>query len=364
MGIINNKQTGKFFLKNLTIKSTKMSNEVVGRGRGAKRKVEQNTSSTSKKSRGELQTPSLGPNAFPKEHLFNRDGYRYILAEADVHAPFRQEFDESADMAGKPIPSFLCRVLTPETVLLSFLDRAPQLTLSDDRLGVSGNKFYCTIRANHSVNRGTWYFEAKIVDIPEGAATRIGWAQKNANLQAPLGFDKFGYSCRSRKGTKFHEAIGKHYCDGYKTDDVLGCMITLPVIPEQDYMPPSFKDKPLLKFKSHLYFEEKDREKENLEQLKPLPGSKITFFKNGESLGEAFSNIYMGDYFPAIATFKNAKVKLNFGPRFKFSPPKNLKVRPMCERAEEVVIEQSLSDMKFFTENEGKLGLNNYLMSP
>ena len=47
----------------LTIKSTKMSNEVVGRGRGAKRKVEQNTSSTSKKSRGELQTPSLGPNA-------------------------------------------------------------------------------------------------------------------------------------------------------------------------------------------------------------------------------------------------------------------------------------------------------------
>ena len=74
--------------------------------------------------------------------------------------------------------------MTPETVLLSFLDRAPQLTMSDDRLGVSGNKFYCTIRANHSVNRGTWYFEAKIVDLPEGAATRIGWAQKNANLQA------------------------------------------------------------------------------------------------------------------------------------------------------------------------------------
>ena len=82
------------------------------------------------------------------------------------------------------------------------------LLLPNDRLGVSGNKFYCTIRANHSVNRGTWYFEAKIVDLPEGAATRIGWAQKNANLQAPLGFDKFGYSCRSRKGTKFHEAIG------------------------------------------------------------------------------------------------------------------------------------------------------------
>lgn len=38
--------------------------------------------------------------------------------------------------------------------------------------------------------------------MPEGAATRIGWAQRYANLQAPLGFDKFGYSVRSRKGTR------------------------------------------------------------------------------------------------------------------------------------------------------------------
>ena len=27
---------------------------------------------------------------FPKEHPYNRDGYRYVLAEADPHAPFRQ----------------------------------------------------------------------------------------------------------------------------------------------------------------------------------------------------------------------------------------------------------------------------------
>ena len=38
-------------------------------------------------------------------------------------------------------------------------------------------------RSNLFVNRGTWYFEAKVVDLPEGAATRIGWSQKNANLQ-------------------------------------------------------------------------------------------------------------------------------------------------------------------------------------
>ena len=43
---------------------------------------------------------------------------------------------------------------------------------------------------------GKWYFEVRVADLPEGTAVRVGWAQKNGNLQAPLGFDKFGYSCR------------------------------------------------------------------------------------------------------------------------------------------------------------------------
>lgn len=94
-----------------------------------------------------------------------------------------QEFDESADLAGKPIPGFLCRVVTPQAVLLSLHDRAPQINVSEDRLSLTGYKFYCTIRANHSVSRGTWYYETKIIDMKDGAATRIGWAQRYANLQ-------------------------------------------------------------------------------------------------------------------------------------------------------------------------------------
>ena len=33
----------------------------------------------------------------------------------------------------------------------------------------------------------------------------------SGNLQAPLGYDKFSYSWRSKKGTRFHESRGKHY---------------------------------------------------------------------------------------------------------------------------------------------------------
>lgn len=48
------------------------------------------------------------------------------------------------------------------------------------------------------VSRGIWYWELTVDEMPEGAATRLGWAQEYANLQAPLGYDKFGYSWRSR----------------------------------------------------------------------------------------------------------------------------------------------------------------------
>jgi len=60
-------------------------------------------------------------------------------------------------------------------------------------------------------------------------------------MKAPLGSDKFGYSCRSRKGTKFHESIGKHYSDGYNQGDYLGCLISLPEENGHNYLPQSFK---------------------------------------------------------------------------------------------------------------------------
>ena len=39
------------------------------------------------------------PSSFPKEHLFNSDGYRYVLAEADPHAPLKQVATVAATVA-------------------------------------------------------------------------------------------------------------------------------------------------------------------------------------------------------------------------------------------------------------------------
>ncbi|XP_076054679.1 set1/Ash2 histone methyltransferase complex subunit ash2 isoform X2 [Oratosquilla oratoria] len=304
--------------------SCKAPTQVSGKGRGAKRKVP-DTSAGSKKARSDMPAPKL--HGYPVDHPFNKDGYRYILAEPDPHAPYRQEFDESNDWAGKPIPGWLYRTLSPAAVLLALHDRAPQLKVADDRLAVTGEKGYCLIRATHCVNRGTWYWEATIEDQPEGSHTRLGWCQKFANLQAPLGYDKFGYSWRSRKGTVFQESRGKHYCkDGFSEGDVLGCLITLPDNNPVDRLPSTYKDKPLVKFRSHLYYEDKDDMPEALKNLKPLPGSTVEFFKNGKSYGSAFKNIYGGSYYPGISLYRNITVGVNFGPNFKY-PPKDIEYR-------------------------------------
>lgn len=109
------------------------------------------TGPTGKKGRpsSDITAVKLPAHGYPLEHPFNKDGYRYILAEPDPHAPFRQEFDESADWAGKPIPGWLYRTLVPNNVLLALHDRAPQLKISEDRLAVTGEKGYCMVRATH-----------------------------------------------------------------------------------------------------------------------------------------------------------------------------------------------------------------------
>ncbi|XP_046986451.1 set1/Ash2 histone methyltransferase complex subunit ASH2-like isoform X1 [Schistocerca americana] len=328
------------------------------KGRSSKRKVSDQSSKRGR-SGGDSAAPKLPAHGYPLEHPYNKDGYRYILAEPDPHAPFRQEFDESSDWAGKPIPGWLYRVVSPSTVLLALHDRAPQLHISEDRLAVTGEKGYCMVRATHSVTAGIWYYEATIEDMPEGSATRIGWGQNYANLQAPLGYDKFGYSWRSRKGTRFHDSRGKHYSLAYEEGDVLGFLIILPGSEVGNYIPPTYKDKPLVKFKNHLYYEDKDRVSECLKSLKPVKGSKIVFFKNGVNQGPAFIDIYGGAYYPSVSLHKNATVSFNFGPNFKY-PPKDYVYRPMSEKAKEALAEQTIADLMYLTENEGRLRLDIY----
>ncbi|XP_041364541.1 set1/Ash2 histone methyltransferase complex subunit ASH2-like [Gigantopelta aegis] len=328
------------------------------KGRSAKRKTpfDSQFQPGSKQKKGEMSVMKLPLHGYPLEHPFNKDGYRYILAEPDPHAPNKQAFDESLDWAGKPIPGYLYRIYLANEVYLALHDRAPQLKVAENRLTVTGDKGYSMIRATHGVRTGDWYYEVIVNDMPAESAVRAGWSQSLGNLQAPCGYDKFSYSWRSRKGTVFHESHGKHYSDGFHRKDVLGFYISLPRVTDPEkLLPPTHKDKPLVKFKSHLYYEDKDHVAETVKDLKPAPGSKMVMYKNGKTQGLAFSDLFEGVYFPAVSLYRNSTVTCNFGPIFKY-PPKDIKTyKPISEAASQAMVQSSLADILFHIENEGNL---------
>ncbi|XP_063787686.1 set1/Ash2 histone methyltransferase complex subunit ASH2 isoform X2 [Pseudophryne corroboree] len=324
------------------------------KGRGAKRKQQDGGStSTAKRTRSDplFAAQRLPPHGYPLEHPFNKDGYRYILAEPDPHAPDPEKLELDC-WAGKPIPGDLYRACLYERVLLALHDRAPQLKISDDRLTVLGEKGYSMVRASHGVRKGAWYFEIFIDEMPPDTAARLGWSQALGNLQAPLGYDKFSYSWRSKKGTKFHQSIGKHYSESYGQGDTLGFYISLPDETETaQALPDTYKDKALIKFKSYLYFEEKDFVDKAEKNLKQTPSSEIIFYKNGVSQGVAYKDVFEGVYYPAISLYKCCTVSVNFGPQFRY-PPKDVSFRPMSDMAWKAVVEHTLADALYHVETE------------
>lgn len=267
----------------------------------------------------------------------------------------------------------------PPTVLMAMHDRAPQLKVSEDRLSVTGERGYCMARATHGAHVGTYYYEVTVTDMPEGSAARIGWSQELGNLQGPCGYDRFSYSWRSRKGTAFHDSRGKHFsASGFRQGDVLGFLIHLPAdchpdsVNSKSFLPLSHKERPLVKFKSYFYFEQKDEVQKVSKSLRPLIGSRMVCFRNGEEAGTMFSDVNAGIYYPAASLYKNITLTFNFGPKFKYQPdfaapsissPSITSCRAIQELADELSVLQSLSDILYFTEKSDALKVADLMSS-
>ena len=76
-----------------------------------------------------MVSAKIAPKSYPIDHPFNKDGYRYHLAEPDPHAPNWQAYDESVEWAGKPIPSYLYRMYQERTVMMALHDRGNKTSL-------------------------------------------------------------------------------------------------------------------------------------------------------------------------------------------------------------------------------------------
>ncbi|KAI3461127.1 hypothetical protein Pfo_017790 [Paulownia fortunei] len=203
-------------------------------------------------------------------------------------------------------------------ICLSKVYKAEKVELSEDRLRAGSTKGYRMARATRGVTEGAWYFEIKVVHLGETGHTRLGWSTDKGDLQAPVGYDGNSFGYRDIDGSKVHKALREKYGEeGYKEGDVIGFYINLPDGGSYVPNPPR-----LVWYKGQRYVCAPDAKED---PPKVLPGSEISFFKNGICQGVAFRDLYGGHYYPAASMYTlpnqpNCVVKFNFGPDFETFP--------------------------------------------
>ena len=214
-------------------------------------------------------------------------------------------------------------------------------------------------KANVGVRQGRWYWECRITSgiskrkrsDAHGAEestrghVRMGWARREATLDAPVGFDAYSYGLRDVQGQKVHMSRPKDFFpagEDIREGDVIGLEINLPSealhrkVVEGHYNPAVdltddeqfgietadiIRDRVPIRFKAHLYFEQIEyhavKELEELMNPSPvisstgglagagqdpnathpypsfrtLPHSNIKVYKNGELVGTPFKDL-------------------------------------------------------------------------
>ncbi|KAH9967957.1 hypothetical protein BC827DRAFT_1258148 [Russula dissimulans] len=189
----------------------------------------------------------------------NRLGFRYMpagLAPEGSTNPFRTI--ESA----------------PQTYRISWEDRSPFVKVTQDGLGLLGEKGFRSARCNAPVREGRWYMEvaiehgggARASDVPggppkgEGAHVRLGWGRREAPLGGPCGLDGYSYGMRDKTGEKITLSRPRSYGCPFGTGDTIGLYISLPPLREPSKRDPHDpahvkRERIAIEFKGQEYFE-------------------------------------------------------------------------------------------------------------
>ncbi|GAB0134197.1 hypothetical protein EsDP_00002578 [Epichloe bromicola] len=277
------------------------------------------------------------------DHVFNKKNFRYTHCIADPLFPSTLYYRQT-----EPEP------FGPR---MSYEDAATSVFFDKTGRGVTTDKGFRMARANVAVREGRWYWECKITQgvqeakepgaKPEmGRHVRVGWARREASLDAPVGFDAYSYGIRDVAGEKVFMSRPKEFFpagEGIREGDVIGLEIQLPsetlqrkimsstynpTIDASDDADPAtcaaeagniVRDRVPIRFRAHTYFEKIEyhatKELEDLMNpspaggssssssseppnplhtipaLRTLPSSYIKAYKNGKPIGTAFENL-------------------------------------------------------------------------
>lgn len=332
------------------------------------------------------------------EYPLNKRGYRYKPCKAN-----------------RQLPSLLyCTTdLAPYNVRMSYFDKSNDIIFNEglNKISNSSNGWR-SIRSNVGVREGHWYMEFNIGNCNESEGSdsshvRLGVGRKELSLEAPVGYDGYGYGLRDICGSKLTLSRPQPYMsESFTTNDTIGLLIELPKLSDhrthfQDKLNELnnndnlVRDQIPIKYKNSLYFEQFEytptekmdsllnpikifgekvvANNEIIDDLPKIPKSKIKIFKNGKDQGTMFEDLFsflpiegninqqqnmsfkntddgtLG-YYPMISVYKQAQVEFNPGPNFKHSIPEGAK--PLSDRYNEYISEQWFWDIMDEVESE------------
>jgi hypothetical protein len=129
----------------------------------------------------------------------------------------------------------------------------------------------------------------------------------------------------------FHQSVGKEYGTSILVDyklavgDVFGCMIYLPNLNKSAVVDDDDDDENSNEAENLVVPSNHDKLPSPWNPTKPydpvpyygtrpqLKRSFVKFFVNGQDLGVAYEDLYLGKYHPAVSMFNGTKLKCNFG---------------------------------------------------
>ncbi|KAF4774315.1 SPRY domain-containing protein [Colletotrichum scovillei] len=301
--------------------------------------------------------PARGASFTHHHNVPALDGSEIQFYETSEHVHNKKSYHYTHCIADPGFPSALYYRGTeaePTGPHLSFEDSATHLFFDQKGLHITTNKGFRMTRANVAIREGRFYWETKItrgiVDKTSGdekpeshGHVRMGFARREATLDAPVGFDAYSYGLRDVGGEKVYMSRPKSFFpegEGIREGDVIGLEIQLPserlqrkVLAGQynpavdtgldddstNFDAPNIvRDRIPIRFKSHIYFEKIDyhttKELEDLMNpspvssgpansveppnpnhvvpaLRTLPGSFIKVYKNGVLMGTPFTDL-------------------------------------------------------------------------
>ena len=213
---------------------------------------------------------------------------------------------------------------------------APGMEISEDGLTVQSKKGFRTARTLTGLQAGTYACEVTIEKLGESGHARLGFVTNQAELNAPVGFDGWGYGYRDLAGSKMHKGRREAYAEGFQEGDVIGMVIHLPKSdPSANPLSPKKGIAPFTAAPSngqgatvgnHAFTPSAGASTipgtatVPTQQLQPLEGSFVAFFKNGVFQGIAYRDLMKGTYFPAASLFTKRQQKEHAVARFNFGP--------------------------------------------